>query len=49
MYNEIKKVIRLWVSSFEDALLSQLRTKREVDLKFKLIEILADEAKEYNF
>jgi hypothetical protein len=45
MYNEIQKVISVWISSFEDAVLSQLKTEREVDLHFNLIEILAEEAK----
>ena len=31
-------------SCFTDAVLSQLKTEREVDLHFNLIEILADEA-----
>jgi hypothetical protein len=49
MYNEIQKVISLWISSFEGAVLSQLKAEREVDLHFNLIEILADEAKKREF
>jgi hypothetical protein len=36
-------------SCFTDAVLSQLKTEREVDLHFNLIEILADEAKKIRF
>jgi hypothetical protein len=36
-------------SCFTDAVLSQLKTEREVDLHFNLIEILADEAKKLEF
>lgn len=36
-------------SCFTDAVLSQLRTEREVDLHFNLIEILADESKKFQF
>jgi hypothetical protein len=36
-------------SCFTDAVLSQLKTEREVDLHFNLIEILADEAKKIQF
>ncbi len=36
-------------SCFTDAVLSQLKTEREVDLHFNLIEILADEAKKTEF
>ncbi len=31
MYNEIQKVISVWISSFGDVVLSQLKTEREVD------------------
>ena len=36
-------------SCFTDAVLSQLKTEREVDLHFNLIEILADESKKIEF
>jgi hypothetical protein len=36
-------------SCFTDAVLSQLKTEREVDLYFNLIDILADEAKKTQF
>lgn len=36
-------------SCFTDAVLSQLKTEREVDLNFNLIDILADEAKKRGF
>lgn len=36
-------------SCFTDAVLSQLKTEREVDLHFNLIEILADETKKIRF
>jgi len=36
-------------SCFTDAVLSQLKTEREVDLHFNLIEILADKAKKIQF
>jgi hypothetical protein len=36
-------------SCFTDAVLSQLKTDREVDLHFNLIEILADESKKLQF
>jgi len=34
---------------FTDAVLSQLKTEREVDLHFNPIDILADEAKKIRF
>jgi hypothetical protein len=49
MYNKIREVIRLWISFFENPVLSQSKTEREVDLHFNLIEILADEAKQIQF
>ena len=36
-------------SCFTDAVLAQLKTEREVDLHFNLIEILADETKKIRF